>query len=220
MKSFIAIALGSLIFTQALAAEFIVRSLDIKPASSIGEEQVFNGFGCQGGNISPALNWSGAPAGTKSYAVTVYDPDAGGQTTAGCRLASSHGGVLSAPEHAQKSGIESAVRQVNNILGGLSPPGAGLARSFSPPHILMKSIPPNKPQSGFTLTDSLREADRRRRSGRLLRGPRARCRPSRWRRRRAGHALRRQRCCPHLPSLAVTPSACLGRRGALTCVER
>lgn len=76
MKSFLAIALGSLIFTQALAAEFIVRSPDIKPGSSIGEEHVFNGFGCQGGNISPALNWSGAPAGTKSYAVTVYDPDA------------------------------------------------------------------------------------------------------------------------------------------------
>ena len=76
MKSFLAIALGSLIFSQALAADFIVRSPDIKPASSIGEEQVFNGFGCQGGNISPALNWSGAPAGTKSYAVTVYDPDA------------------------------------------------------------------------------------------------------------------------------------------------
>jgi len=76
MKSFVAITLGSLIFTQALAAEFVVRSADIKPASTIGEEQVFSGFGCQGGNISPALNWSGAPAGTQSYAVTVYDPDA------------------------------------------------------------------------------------------------------------------------------------------------
>lgn len=76
MKSFIAIALGSLIFTQALATEFIVRSPDIKPSGGIGVEQVFNGFGCQGGNISPALNWSGAPADTKSYAVTVYDPDA------------------------------------------------------------------------------------------------------------------------------------------------
>lgn len=76
MKSFLSIAFASLICTQALAAEFNVRSPDIKPASSIAEEQVFNGFGCQGGNISPALNWSGAPAGTKSYAVTVYDPDA------------------------------------------------------------------------------------------------------------------------------------------------
>lgn len=76
MKSFISIALGSLIFSQALAADFVVRSADIKPSSTIAQEQVFNGFGCQGGNVSPALSWSGAPAGTKSYAVTVYDPDA------------------------------------------------------------------------------------------------------------------------------------------------
>lgn len=76
MKSLVAIAVGSLLFTQALAAEFVVRSPDIKPGGKISEEQVFNGFGCQGGNISPALDWSGAPAGTQSYAVTVYDPDA------------------------------------------------------------------------------------------------------------------------------------------------
>ena len=34
------------------------------------------GFGCDGGNTSPALTWRNPPAGTKSYVLTVYDPDA------------------------------------------------------------------------------------------------------------------------------------------------
>jgi len=37
---------------------------------------VLNGFGCAGQNLSPALEWSDPPAGTRSYAVTLYDPDA------------------------------------------------------------------------------------------------------------------------------------------------
>ena len=60
----------------AQAAGFKLSSATIKPGSTLGEAQVFNGFGCAGKNISPALSWSGAPAGTKSFALTVYDPDA------------------------------------------------------------------------------------------------------------------------------------------------
>ena len=61
---------------QASAADFKLSSADVKADSTLTNNQVFNGFGCSGANISPALSWSGAPAGTQSYAVTVYDPDA------------------------------------------------------------------------------------------------------------------------------------------------
>ncbi|HEY8707126.1 MAG TPA: YbhB/YbcL family Raf kinase inhibitor-like protein [Burkholderiaceae bacterium] len=60
----------------AHAGGFTLASATIKPNSTLTEAQVFNGLGCNGKNISPALKWSGAPAGTKSFAVTVYDPDA------------------------------------------------------------------------------------------------------------------------------------------------
>ena len=62
--------------SAAHAAGFTLTSPTIKPASMLTEAQVFKGFGCEGKNTSPALKWSGAPSGTKSYAVTVYDPDA------------------------------------------------------------------------------------------------------------------------------------------------
>lgn len=61
----------------AMAAEkFSLKSADIAPNAKIAEKHVYKGFGCEGGNVSPALEWSGAPAGTKSFAITVYDPDA------------------------------------------------------------------------------------------------------------------------------------------------
>ena len=69
-----AIALGA--FGVVHAAGFTLTSPTVKPNAKIGDAQVYNGFGCAGKNISPALKWSGAPKDTKSYAVTVYDPDA------------------------------------------------------------------------------------------------------------------------------------------------
>jgi Raf kinase inhibitor-like YbhB/YbcL family protein len=53
-----------------------LTSADIKNGATVPDEQVFNGFGCTGKNVSPALSWSGAPAATKSFALNVYDPDA------------------------------------------------------------------------------------------------------------------------------------------------
>jgi Raf kinase inhibitor-like YbhB/YbcL family protein len=53
-----------------------VTSAEIRPGATIADEQVANLFGCKGGNVSPGLKWSGAPAAAKSFAVTIYDPDA------------------------------------------------------------------------------------------------------------------------------------------------
>ena len=58
------------------AAGFTLAGPTIKPGSMLTEAQVFNGFGCAGKNVSPALKWTGAPQGTKSFALSLYDPDA------------------------------------------------------------------------------------------------------------------------------------------------
>ena len=60
----------------ALAAGFKVTTPDFKNGGTIPAAQVFNGFGCKGGDHSPALSWSGEPKGTKSFAITMFDPDA------------------------------------------------------------------------------------------------------------------------------------------------
>ena len=55
---------------------FTLTSPDIAAGASIDPSFEFDGFGCSGKNQSPVLRWSGAPEGTKSFAVNVYDPDA------------------------------------------------------------------------------------------------------------------------------------------------
>lgn len=53
---------------------FTLSSNDLDGQATKTEE--FNGFGCTGKNQSPQLSWTNTPEGTKSYAITVYDPDA------------------------------------------------------------------------------------------------------------------------------------------------
>lgn len=60
--------------TQAFA--FDLNSTDLKPNARLSEQQVASAFGCSGANLSPQLTWSNPPKGTRSYAITVYDPDA------------------------------------------------------------------------------------------------------------------------------------------------
>jgi len=60
----------------AHAADFTLTSTEIANGKMMSARQEFQGFGCKGANISPQLSWHGAPAGTRSFAITAYDPDA------------------------------------------------------------------------------------------------------------------------------------------------
>ncbi|VAW27834.1 Phospholipid-binding protein, partial [hydrothermal vent metagenome] len=73
MKTLIVLALAFLT-TGLFAQQFTLTSTDLQ--GQLTSAQVFAGFGCAGENISPQLAWSNAPEGTKSFAITVYDPDA------------------------------------------------------------------------------------------------------------------------------------------------
>ncbi len=76
MKKLSLILMMSAIFSTSIFAQktFTLTSKDLGGEAS--KIQEFNGFGCSGENQSPHLSWKNAPEGTKSFAVTMYDPDA------------------------------------------------------------------------------------------------------------------------------------------------
>lgn len=69
------VALALTFSTAAQAGRFSLSSPTLAD-QGFRARQLFNGFDCTGQNISPALAWKNAPAGTQSFAVTLYDPDA------------------------------------------------------------------------------------------------------------------------------------------------
>jgi Raf kinase inhibitor-like YbhB/YbcL family protein len=78
MKRLVAAVLGAALSTCLVfgAAALELKSPEVKSGGKLTNKYVFNGFGCTGENNSPALTWSNPPAGTKSFVVTMYDPDA------------------------------------------------------------------------------------------------------------------------------------------------
>jgi len=66
----------SLLLPLAHAGDFKLASPDVPADGKLAEKQVYIGYGCNGGNQSPALQWSGVPAGAKSLALVLHDPDA------------------------------------------------------------------------------------------------------------------------------------------------
>ncbi len=111
-KIAMAVVFGWLLTAQVVLAEgFTLYSNDI--GGQLPEAQVYSGFGCSGKNISPQLRWENAPADTRSFAVTVYDPDA--PTGSGWW----HWLIFDIPKNAT-----SLKQGAGNIEKGLAPKGA------------------------------------------------------------------------------------------------
>lgn len=98
-----------------------IESQNIKSQQTISEEHIFNGFGCNGKNLSPQISWSDAPQEAESFAITIFDPDA--PTSSGWW----HWVVLNIPKNYQelplnfggddKAVLKDEVRQVKNDFG-------------------------------------------------------------------------------------------------------
>ncbi|TMC73591.1 MAG: YbhB/YbcL family Raf kinase inhibitor-like protein [Chloroflexi bacterium] len=58
------------------AASFSLTSSDLREGEKLAMPQVSGIFGAGGQDVSPQLSWSGFPSGTKSFVVTMCDPEA------------------------------------------------------------------------------------------------------------------------------------------------
>ena len=70
-----ALSLAACAGMGAASSGFTLSSPDLA-SGSFDAKFILNGFGCSGGNVSPALVWRNVPAGTKSLSLQVHDPDA------------------------------------------------------------------------------------------------------------------------------------------------
>ena len=72
----LALGLAGATLSAAEPASFQASSPDISSGQPIAAKFIYQGFGCTGQNVSPAVMWKNAPSGTRSFALMVHDPDA------------------------------------------------------------------------------------------------------------------------------------------------
>lgn len=120
------------------APSFTLTSADVADGQELPVAQRSGIFGAGGSDVSPQLSWEGFPPETKSFAVTVYDPDA--PTASGFW----HWAVVDLPAGTTSlaggagddagSGLPANARQLRNdaglkrYLGAAPPPGHGRHR--------------------------------------------------------------------------------------------
>jgi Raf kinase inhibitor-like YbhB/YbcL family protein len=83
---------------------FRLSSPSFVEGGTVGPSQIFNDAGCNGPNHSPGLMWRNAPAGTRSFAITIFDRDAPGRGWWHWAVANIPANVTSLPENASASG--------------------------------------------------------------------------------------------------------------------
>ncbi len=117
---------------------FAVTSNNFKTGDYVAMDHYLSerfGYGCTGQNVSPQLSWTGAPADTKSFAVTVFDPDA--PTGSGFW----HWVVVNIP-----AAVTSLDAGIGDLKTGQLPKGALATRTdFGPPGYHGPCPPPGDP---------------------------------------------------------------------------
>jgi Raf kinase inhibitor-like YbhB/YbcL family protein len=84
---------------------FTLTSTDLSANQPVPLPLVFDRDGCTGGNRSPQLSWHGAPAATRSFAITIFDPDAPGRGWWHWAVAGIPANVTQLPGNASTSGV-------------------------------------------------------------------------------------------------------------------
>ncbi|MGB8364719.1 MAG: YbhB/YbcL family Raf kinase inhibitor-like protein [Rhizomicrobium sp.] len=137
----------------APASAMELTSPDVAPGAALALPQVYSQ--CGGGNVAPALSWSGAPVATKSFAVTLFDPDAAGGWwhwivyDIGARVHRLARGAMPLPDGAQQGENDFGAMAYG---GACPPPGSGVHHyRFTVWALDTPALPFDDPPKGVTI---------------------------------------------------------------------